>query len=145
MSIPDSGSLFSKFVQAVSGSAALLVAIVSIVIAVLTYLRRGKVRFGKLILDFDKVDATVMKERGEIPARDLAIDRPGDKQFALLSEYHSQGLAQSRISFWLSLIFAGLGFAVIVSALLIMDNNVKLADQAKPFVSVVSGIYSVHE
>jgi hypothetical protein len=38
----------------------------------------------------------------------------GAQQFALLREYHSQGLAQSRISFWFSLVFAAIGFFVIV-------------------------------
>ena len=31
-----------------------------------------------------------------------------DKQYLLLREYHAQGLAQSKISFWFSLIFAAL-------------------------------------
>jgi hypothetical protein len=35
-------------------------------------------------------------------------------QFALLQQYHTQGLAQSKISFWFSLIFASLGFSVIM-------------------------------
>jgi hypothetical protein len=38
---------------------------------------------------------------------------PTEKQFLLLSEHHAQGLAQSRISFWFSLISATVGFIVI--------------------------------
>src|SRR4051794_32139312 len=30
-----------------------------------------------------------------------------------MQEYHAQGLSQSRISFWFSLVFASLGFAII--------------------------------
>jgi hypothetical protein len=122
----------------VSGSAALLLAIVSVVIAVLTYLRRGKLRFGRLILDFARADARIAGRETTSFTKDNVS--PGGKQFALLSEYHSQGLGQSRISFWFSLIFAGLGFAVIVTALLVMNNNTKLTDQAKPLISVVSGM-----
>jgi hypothetical protein len=137
--LPWSDTL-AKFLQAISSSAALLVALVSVVVAVLTYLRRGKVRVGNVILDFDRADATVAKTKERNRIKNTPTQGPGDKQFAFLSEYHSQGLAQSRISFWFSLIFAGLGFAVIVTALLAMSNGAKLADQTKPFISVISGI-----
>jgi hypothetical protein len=137
---PQWSDTLAKFLQAISGSAALLVAVVSVVVAVLTYLRRGKVRVGNMILDFDRADATVAKTKQKDSIKNSATQGPGDKQFSLLSEYHSQGLAQSRISFWFSLVFAGLGFAVIVTALLTMSNDVKLTDQTKPFISVVSGI-----
>jgi len=39
---------------------------------------------------------------------------PSARQYALLKEYHSQGLAQSKISFWFSLLFASFGFLIIV-------------------------------
>jgi Cyanobacterial TRADD-N associated 2-Transmembrane domain len=40
----------------------------------------------------------------------------GAHQLALLREYHSHGLAQSRASFWFSLVFAAIGFSAIVLA-----------------------------
>jgi hypothetical protein len=39
---------------------------------------------------------------------------PDEKRFLLLAQYHSTSLSQSKISFWFSLIFASLGFVVIV-------------------------------
>lgn len=40
-----------------------------------------------------------------------------EREYRLLAEYHAQGLAQSKMSFRLSLIFAGLGFLVIAVAI----------------------------
>jgi hypothetical protein len=52
---------------------------------------------------------------------DLAKQAGGaveDREFALLREYHAQGLAQSKVSFRVSLVFAGLGFLIILVAVL---------------------------
>lgn len=63
----------------------------------------------------------------ESVARSLATSlpdtSPADRQYILLREYHNQGLSQSKISFWFSLAFAGLGFTVIVSAILMARNS----------------------
>ena len=64
---------------------------------------------------------------------------PEDKQYLLLREYHAQGLAQSKISFWFSLVFASLGFLVIVSAIFAIDADVSIAGQGRTFVSLVAG------
>lgn len=62
-----------------------------------------------------------------------------DKQYLLLREYHAQGLAQSKISFWFSLIFAALGFAVIVSAVFTLQPGERLLDQGRTFISLAAG------
>jgi len=62
-----------------------------------------------------------------------------DKQYLLLREYHAQGLAQSKISFRFSLIFAALGFAVIVSAIFTLQPDVRLLDQGRTFITLVAG------
>ena len=68
------------------------------------------------------------------------VTSPADKQFLLLSEYHSQGLAQSRISFWFSLISAAVGFIVIVVAITRLDGNpVRLTADSKTFVTLIAG------
>jgi hypothetical protein len=72
------------------------------------------------------------------------ISEPGDaqaadKQYLLLREYHAQGLAQSKISFWFSLVFAALGFAVIVSAIFTLQPGERLLDQGRTFISLVAG------
>jgi len=118
----------------------LLIAIVSVIVAILTYLRRGKVRVGKVWLDFSSSEARALRQSDSYIEPTGSPGGPGDKQFVLLSEYHAQGLAQSRISFWFSLVFAGLGFAVIATALLTMKPEVSLTQQARPFISIVSGV-----
>jgi hypothetical protein len=65
---------------------------------------------------------------------------PVAHELALMRKYHAQGLAQSRLSFLLSLIFAGLGFAVIVFAIVTTDSSKSISEQSLPFASLVSAI-----
>lgn len=62
-----------------------------------------------------------------------------DKQFALLKQYHDQGLAQSRVSFWFSLIAASVGFMVIVTAFLIADSGVAITQQGRAALTLLAG------
>jgi hypothetical protein len=62
-----------------------------------------------------------------------------DKQYLLLREYHAQGLAQSKVSFWFSLIFAALGFAVIVSAIFSLQPEARLLEQGRTFITLIAG------
>jgi hypothetical protein len=67
------------------------------------------------------------------------------QQYALLREYHAQGLSQSRISFWFSLIFASVGFAVIATsvALFVQQQNSSgeswLSTAGKPVFTLIAG------
>lgn len=56
-----------------------------------------------------------------------------------LRQYHEQGLAQSRVSFWFSLAFAAAGFVVIATALLGAESDVALTEQGRAFLSLVAG------
>lgn len=60
------------------------------------------------------------RERKEAAALIEAVARPESESVPFeteqLAQYYSQVLAQSKISFWFSLIFASLGFLVIVVA-----------------------------
>lgn len=63
-----------------------------------------------------------------------------DKQYLLLKEYHAQGLAQSKVSFWFSLIFAALGFAVIVSAIFsVEEGTANLIEQKRTLITLIAG------
>jgi hypothetical protein len=82
-------------------------------------------------------------EAGAIPD---AVPRPQElsqQQYILLREYHAQGLAQSKISFWFSLIFASLGFSVImlgVGLFLSQDaSQMSIAAAQKPAFTLISG------
>lgn len=66
-----------------------------------------------ITLDFER-DAAQIRER--LPPVDAP---PEDRQYALLREYHSRGLAQSTQSFWFSLLAASVGFIVIISAVIL--------------------------
>ena len=64
---------------------------------------------------------------------------PEDKQYLLLREYPAQGIAQSKISFWFSLVFAALGFGVIVSGLLALQADKEISKQAGSFIDMLAG------
>jgi hypothetical protein len=69
----------------------------------------------------------------------------GSQPYLLLKEYHARGLAQSRTSFWFSLIFASIGFAVIALSIGIFlqqtrDASAGWLDTAgKPIFTLVAG------
>jgi len=64
---------------------------------------------------------------------------PENKQYLLLKEYHAQGLAQSKVSFWFSLVFAALGFGVIVMGLLTLQSDKEFPKQAASFITMMAG------
>ena len=72
-------------------------------------------------------------------------DETGNPGFALLREYHAQGLAQAKVSFWFSLVFASIGFAIIATGLGITflgpedKNGSFIMTVAKPSVALISG------
>lgn len=115
---------------------AFAVAIISVVMAA----GRGKLKIGSLAVDFDRTALEDIRSR-------LKADQAqgGSQQYALLREYHAQGLAQSRISFWFSLAFASVGFAVIAVSIGIFlqstqDKSAGWLDTAgKPIFTLVAG------
>ena len=62
-------------------------------------------------------------------------------QYALLREYHAQGLSQSRISFWFSLVFASLGFAIIAFSIVLFtqQSGDTWSGAGKPLFALVAG------
>lgn len=123
-------SLLSGLIPVVTGLVALVSAFV--------FLGRGSVRFGKFRFDFEKQTAEKISRRIE---DDLA--HGASPQNALMREYHAQGLSQSRVSFWFSLVFASLGFAIIALSIVLFIQNdqdgAMLQKTAKPAFTLVAG------
>ena len=65
--------------------------------------------------------------------------REGEKQHILLELYHGQGLSQSRVSFWFSLIFAAVGFLVIISAIIRVNSGESLSSQSQVILPIIAG------
>jgi hypothetical protein len=129
-----------QFLASLSSSLAFLLSIVGLVTVVLTYLRRGRIRFGQFQLEFPREiraggDITINQS---LPAGAIPTD-PGKRQYSLMQQYHSQGLAQSKISFWFSLVFSSPGFIVIIISLLTMDKDSALTSQGKTLAGLISG------
>jgi hypothetical protein len=117
----------------------IIVTTITAFVVVLVYLRGGR-RLGKLKIDFNK--DVIRSERNEESENLPLNNEDGDsdkKKFALLLQYHSQGLAQSKISFWFSLVFAAIGFAIIVLGILTIQNNTSIWNQGRAFLTLISG------
>jgi TRADD-N domain-containing protein len=132
----------TDLLKIVSSTAPILAAVV-VVLGIAALAGRTQIRFGKFMLNFDRtrVDEETIRRRLE-NATDF--DK-GSQQYVLLKEYHSQGLAQSRMSFWFSLIFASIGFAVIALSIGIFLQQSKdpsvgwLEGAGKPIFTLVAG------
>jgi hypothetical protein len=116
------------------------VGIVTAVVAVLTFLRARKLggwrAFG---LGASRKDAEVTERLNDLITETAPNVSPENRQYLLLKEYHSQGIAQSKISFWFSLIFATLGFAVIISGVLAFQADKEFSKQAASFITLIAG------
>jgi hypothetical protein len=108
-------------------------------------LGKARFRFAGLELYFDQ-EIQEIRDRLSVPSPP-ALDTTAegreavqlDRQYALLKEYYAQGLAQSKISFWFSLIFASLGFGVIITALLTIDRGASITQQGQSIAALVAG------
>lgn len=87
-----------------------------------------KIRLGSLELEAPSDEARKLRE--ELKA---SIEKGKDIPFEIeqLANYYTQILAQSKISFWFSLIFASLGFVIIVVAAFLYTDGSGTATAAQ--------------
>lgn len=90
--------------------------------ALIAALRSGLLR--RIRIGAFEIEASP-REKKQAKALIDAVIQPKDVPFETeqLAQYYSQVLAQSKISFWFSLIFASLGFAVIVIASFLYSSS----------------------
>lgn len=126
--------------------------IASISVAVATFalisaLRSGvlkKIRFGSFEIEASE------KEKQEARALFNIVAKPEEPvpfETEQLARYYAQVLAQSKISFWFSLIFASLGFTVIIAAGFMFSKTTTGASVAQFIAGIimdaVSGLFFV--
>jgi hypothetical protein len=111
------------------------------VTAIIALLKAKQAQFGKITTDLDKAENNTQDTVGySVSGNEADISlTTNERQFLLLKQYHAQGLGQSRISFWFSLIFAACGFAVIVLSILNVDNSKSILTQPNSIISLISG------
>jgi hypothetical protein len=100
-------------IQTVIAAIAGLAALLSIGAAFRAGILR-RIRFGAFEIEASPQDKAEARALIEAVAQSRDPDLPFETE--QLARYYAQVLAQSRISFWFSLVFASLGFAVIVVA-----------------------------
>ena len=128
-------SITSTLVPAITGLIAIMSAFV--------FLGRGSFKFGSIQIDFEKrAKESISRQIDEDVAKGVS------PQNALMREYHAQGLSQSRVSFWFSLVFASLWFAIIALSIGLFlqenENNSgsvvdRVASASKPIFTLVAG------
>src|SRR6185437_1382935 len=100
------------YIAGITASVAIITAIAGLAAALRSGLLR-RIRFGAFEIEAtlqDKKQARALIEAVARPREDVPFETEQ------LAQYYSQVLANSKISFWFSLIFASLGFVVIVIA-----------------------------
>lgn len=103
------GKTEMDFISVVSALLPTITVFMGVVAAIMFFfVGRGTIRFGSFRFDFDKKASEQFRQQIN---EDIAGG--ASPQNALMREYHAQGLSQSRVSFWFSLTFASLGFAII--------------------------------
>jgi hypothetical protein len=129
----------------------LAVPVVALVVSILGFILLYRGKLGRLEIGKAFRISTIEDEASRIRNRlSSALPQNNAKptqQYALLQEYHAQGLAQSKISFWFSLVFAAIGFTIIILSVLtyVLSSQEYLAsatiiDKAgKPVFAVVAG------
>jgi hypothetical protein len=109
-------------------------AVVLPVFAAYVWRRLSHVRIGEIEI-YRSVDEEAEKVRERLaPGHDEGYE---EREYRLLSEYHAQGLAQSRTSFRFSIFFASLGFAVILATVVFAIGSHE--PTAGTTVSLISG------
>jgi hypothetical protein len=87
--------ILPRIVETLASSGAILLSVVSLIVAVLTYLRRGRLKLGQFEVEFrgTELQREVELVTGHLHPPPAKLEQPVDRQYALMREYHAQGLA----------------------------------------------------
>lgn len=129
--------LILNYFEKIFTSASAFIAVISIFVFVVSAFRSGAIRhlrFGSISIEGGITTAEI--NRLEQTSAE-GNSRLGVKPFEIpaLANYYNQALSRANISFWFSLIFASIGFGVIIFAFL--SHNA--SDVVGTIVKVVSG------
>jgi hypothetical protein len=100
--------------------ASALIAVLSVLILVLSAIRSGtigKVKFGSISIEGRISDADIKQIESAPPSESQPFD------IKALASYYNQALSRANISFWFSLIFAAIGFGVLIFAFITHSSS----------------------
>ncbi len=121
---------FFAFADKIFSAAAASIAVISVMFFAFSALRSGvikNIKFGPL-----QLDAGISKEEVDQISNGISDKRPFEVK--ALSNYYNQALSRATVSFWFSLIFASIGFGVIIFSFITHDSG-NYADTALKIVS----------
>jgi hypothetical protein len=119
-SLAELSPILLKFIEPFT----ILVSVLGVLLSVLGAFKSGvlkKIVIGKISLEGTQRDHT---EQSGLP--DVLNGQRDDNvpfETGQLSNYYTQVLAQSKVSFWFSIVFASLGFLVIIAAALLYSQE----------------------
>ena len=120
-----------------SNLSTILVSMTAIAVVGFAFLGRGRLKFGQFAIEFPKPRLPDLDEDRLIEGNpDLD---PSERQYLLLKAYHEQSLGQSRTSMWFSLIFAAVGFCVIILAVFVPSGSLGSPFGGERLIKLVSG------
>lgn len=132
-------------IAAIAATISIAVAISSIVAAMKSGVLK-RLRLGAFELEATETERAKLREA--FPSLAKSEDEPIAFETEQLALYYSQVLSQSKISFWFSLIFASLGFAVILVAAFLYSSTANVGSTVAQFVAglvmdAVAGLFFV--
>jgi hypothetical protein len=134
-------------IQDIIGIAATAIAVIATAASVAGAFRAGvlkRLRFGSFEIEAPSEEARRLRQELE---RAIPLGKEVPFEIEQLTNYYSQILAQSRVSFWFSLIFASLGFAIIVVAAFLYTEGSGTATMAQfvagAIMDAVAGLFFV--
>jgi hypothetical protein len=135
---------FKELIGAIAATVSVAIAFTAIVGA----FRAGvlkKLKFGSIELEAPQMDIKVFREAIEHRGTEVTKEIPFEIE--QLTNYYSQILGQSKVSFWFSLIFASLGFSIIVVAAFLYTDGSGTATAAQfiagLIMDAISGLFFV--
>ena len=120
-------------------SASAFIAVGSVVVFVISAVRSGaikQIRFGSISIEGGITASEIAKIERSSDSKD-SEPKSAIKPFEIpaLANYYNQALSRANISFWFSLIFASIGFGVIIFAFLSHNST----DVSGTIIKVISG------
>jgi hypothetical protein len=120
-------------------SASAFIAVISVIVFVFSAIRSGaikQIRLGSISIEGGITAAEIAKIERSSDSKDLE-SKSAIKPFEIpaLANYYNQALSRANISFWFSLIFASIGFGVIIFAFLSHNSS----DISGTVIKVISG------
>jgi hypothetical protein len=124
---------FIGFAEKIFSNASVLIAVLSVIFLLVAAIRKGSIK--QIVIGPLKVEGSGITKKDLITIEKTDHGQKEPFEITALANYYNQALSRANISFWFSLIFASIGFGVIIFAF----ASHEASDLYGTIVKVVSG------